>query len=177
MLSSMNTCMWIRWASISAKPEEGGEMSLDIGPLSMSLDNVAMCAAITQNGVLYHHARLGPYNTDHIICFLDAVHCHGAMWRSTPRLRSLYKTPETISHWSAVSELDPFCRKHVTASYLVQTKRTTAQFLYIILHYNAFALVYFYKNKPIWFQSFFRVYCKSFKISLTITFDLVQKCP
>ncbi len=41
MLSSMNTFMWMRWASISAKPEEGGEMPLDKGPLSMSLDNVA----------------------------------------------------------------------------------------------------------------------------------------
>ncbi|XP_016308870.1 uncharacterized protein LOC107663208 [Sinocyclocheilus anshuiensis] len=36
--------------------------------------NITMCAAITQNGVLHHHARLGPYNTDHIIRFLDAVH-------------------------------------------------------------------------------------------------------
>lgn len=36
--------------------------------------NITMCAAITQNGVLHHHAKLGPYNTDHIIRFLDAVH-------------------------------------------------------------------------------------------------------
>ncbi len=37
----MNTLTWMRWASISAKPEEGGEISLDTGPLSMSLDSLA----------------------------------------------------------------------------------------------------------------------------------------
>ncbi|XP_041947824.1 uncharacterized protein LOC121708924 [Alosa sapidissima] len=36
--------------------------------------NITMCAAITNNGVLHHHATLGPYNTAHIITFLDAIH-------------------------------------------------------------------------------------------------------
>lgn len=36
--------------------------------------NITICAAITHNGVLHHHATLGPYNTDHITCFLDPVH-------------------------------------------------------------------------------------------------------
>ncbi len=36
--------------------------------------NITTCAAITQNGVLHHHATLGPYNTNHIIHFLDAAH-------------------------------------------------------------------------------------------------------
>ncbi len=33
-----------------------------------------MCAAIGQNGVLHHHATLGPYNTTHIITFLFTLH-------------------------------------------------------------------------------------------------------
>ncbi|KAM9399517.1 uncharacterized protein ACWYII_031651 isoform 1-T1 [Salvelinus alpinus] len=36
--------------------------------------NITMCAAISQNGVLHHHAILGPYNTAHIIIFLDTLH-------------------------------------------------------------------------------------------------------
>ncbi len=33
-----------------------------------------MCAAISNNGVLHRHATLGPYNTAHIITFLDTLH-------------------------------------------------------------------------------------------------------
>lgn len=36
--------------------------------------NITMCAAITNNGVLHHHATLGPYNTAHIVTFLDAIY-------------------------------------------------------------------------------------------------------
>eukprot|EP00063_Salmo_salar_P061727 XP_014036562.1 PREDICTED: uncharacterized protein LOC106590264 [Salmo salar] len=36
--------------------------------------NITMCAAISQNGVLHHHAILGPYNTAPIITFLDILH-------------------------------------------------------------------------------------------------------
>ncbi len=33
-----------------------------------------MCAAISLRGLLHHHAKLGPYNTQHILTFLDALH-------------------------------------------------------------------------------------------------------
>lgn len=36
--------------------------------------NITLCAAISLRGLLYHHAKLGPYNTEHIITFLDALH-------------------------------------------------------------------------------------------------------
>ncbi|XDV31496.1 hypothetical protein PO909_002487 [Leuciscus waleckii] len=36
--------------------------------------NTTMCAAISQNGVVHHHATIGPYNTAHIIAFLDTLH-------------------------------------------------------------------------------------------------------
>ena len=36
--------------------------------------NITMCAAISQNGVLHNHVTLGPYNTAHIITFLDTLH-------------------------------------------------------------------------------------------------------
>ncbi len=36
--------------------------------------NISMYAAISQNGVVHHHATLGPYNTAHIITFLDTLH-------------------------------------------------------------------------------------------------------
>ena len=36
--------------------------------------NISLCAAISVRGLLYHHAKIGPYNTQHIITFLDALH-------------------------------------------------------------------------------------------------------
>ncbi|XP_042589367.1 uncharacterized protein LOC122138810 [Cyprinus carpio] len=36
--------------------------------------NITMCAAIILRGLLHHHAKLGPYNTQHILPFLDALH-------------------------------------------------------------------------------------------------------
>ncbi len=36
--------------------------------------NITLCAAITQNGVLHHHAHMGPYNTALILTFLDQLH-------------------------------------------------------------------------------------------------------
>ncbi len=36
--------------------------------------NVTLCAAITQNGVLHHHANLGPYNANLILAFLHRLH-------------------------------------------------------------------------------------------------------
>ena len=37
-------------------------------------DNITVCAAITQNGVLHHNDTLGPYNTGHILTFLDTIY-------------------------------------------------------------------------------------------------------
>ncbi|KAK3533815.1 hypothetical protein QTP70_031072 [Hemibagrus guttatus] len=34
----------------------------------------AILNAITQNGILHRHVKLGPYNTAHIITFLDRLH-------------------------------------------------------------------------------------------------------
>lgn len=36
--------------------------------------NITLCAAISLRGVLHHHAKLGPYNTQEILIFLDALH-------------------------------------------------------------------------------------------------------
>ncbi len=36
--------------------------------------NITLCAAISVQGVLHHHATLVPYNTGQIIAFLDAIH-------------------------------------------------------------------------------------------------------
>ncbi|XP_034152906.1 uncharacterized protein LOC114840851 [Esox lucius] len=36
--------------------------------------NITMCAAIGGQGLLHHHATLGPYNTAHLLAFLDALH-------------------------------------------------------------------------------------------------------
>ncbi len=69
----------------------------------------------------------------------------------------LVSKKRNISHWSAVSELDSFCQKHVIYNvwnfirlkntwllqYLVQTSEPQRSFLYIIWHYNALALFYF----------------------------------
>ncbi len=36
--------------------------------------NITMCAAISENGVLTHKPRLGPYNTQHLLTFLDTLY-------------------------------------------------------------------------------------------------------
>lgn len=36
--------------------------------------NITMCAAINHQGILHHHSTLGPYNTAHLITFLDTLH-------------------------------------------------------------------------------------------------------
>lgn len=36
--------------------------------------NITMCAAISQNGVIHHHATFGPYNSAHIITSLNTLH-------------------------------------------------------------------------------------------------------
>ncbi|KAK0149398.1 hypothetical protein N1851_009878 [Merluccius polli] len=36
--------------------------------------NVTMCAAISENGVLTHIPLLGPYNTQHLLTFLDTLY-------------------------------------------------------------------------------------------------------
>ncbi|XP_039882743.1 uncharacterized protein LOC120730413 isoform X3 [Simochromis diagramma] len=36
--------------------------------------NITLCAAICLRGLLHHHAILGPYNSQHILTFLDALH-------------------------------------------------------------------------------------------------------
>eukprot|EP00063_Salmo_salar_P045229 XP_014020064.1 PREDICTED: uncharacterized protein LOC106581979 [Salmo salar] len=36
--------------------------------------NITMCAAVSQQGILHHHANLGPYNTALLITFLDTLH-------------------------------------------------------------------------------------------------------
>lgn len=36
--------------------------------------NITMCAAVSQNGVVHHHATLVPYNTAHFITVLDTLH-------------------------------------------------------------------------------------------------------
>ncbi len=36
--------------------------------------NITMCAAISENGVLTHIPHLGPYNTQHLLTFLDTLY-------------------------------------------------------------------------------------------------------
>lgn len=36
--------------------------------------NITMCAAISENGVLTHIPCLGPYNTQHLLTFLDTLY-------------------------------------------------------------------------------------------------------
>lgn len=65
--SPMSLFSWMRLASISPTPGEGEEhhchRAVVDGP-GLHGGNITMCAAITNNGVLHHHASLGPYNTD-----------------------------------------------------------------------------------------------------------------
>ncbi len=81
------------------------------------------------------------------------------MWRSTPRLGSLYKKTKhltlkrCIGAWFVLPKARDLWRlklhspeNHVTASVSASRSEPQRSFLYIILHYNAFALFSFYPN-------------------------------
>ena len=36
--------------------------------------NITLCATISLRRLLHHHAKLGPYNSQHILTFVDALH-------------------------------------------------------------------------------------------------------
>ncbi|KAM4581429.1 uncharacterized protein PAE49_005983 isoform 1-T1 [Odontesthes bonariensis] len=57
--------------------------------------NITMCAAISLQGLLHHHAKLGPYNTQHIITFLDTL--HDAVVQNRP------EQPRFVVVWDNVS--------------------------------------------------------------------------
>lgn len=67
--------MWMRLASTSPKPGRNviGQRAITNVPGQRGC-NITMWAAITQNGVLHHNAALGPYNTGHMLTFLDAIY-------------------------------------------------------------------------------------------------------
>lgn len=50
-----------------------GQRAIVYGPGQRG-GNISFCATVSFRGLLYHHAKLGPYNTQHIISFLDALH-------------------------------------------------------------------------------------------------------
>ncbi|XP_055521237.1 insertion element IS630 uncharacterized 39 kDa protein-like [Leucoraja erinacea] len=50
-----------------------GQRAIVYGPGQRG-GNISFCAAVSLRGLLCHHAKLGPYNTQHIISFLDALH-------------------------------------------------------------------------------------------------------
>ena len=62
-----------------------------------------MCVAISQNGVLHHHAILGPFNTAHMITFLDNLHNSLIPDVQGPELPRYVIIWDNVSfHWAAV---------------------------------------------------------------------------
>ncbi len=74
----MSSSMWMRQASIWPKPGVRGRNVIGqravVNVPGQRGGNITLCAAISVQGVLHHHATLGPYNTGQIIAFLDALH-------------------------------------------------------------------------------------------------------
>jgi hypothetical protein len=65
--------------------------------------NITMCAAISQNSVLHHHAILGPYNTANIITFLDTLHNRLTPIDQGPEQPRYVIIWDNVSfHWTAV---------------------------------------------------------------------------
>ncbi len=58
--------------------------------------NITLCAAITQNGVLHHHANLGPYNANLILAFLHRLHEIVTALNQVDQMR--YMSFGTMSH-------------------------------------------------------------------------------
>ena len=61
--------------------------------------NITMCAAITQNGVLHLHPYLSPYNTVHILTFLDRLHS-STMYLSTALAHWFHQHPQFLLQYS-----------------------------------------------------------------------------
>ncbi len=74
----MSSFLWMRLVLTSLRQGDCGRNIIGhraiINVPGQRGGNITMCAAISQNGVVHHHATLGPYNTAHIITFLDALH-------------------------------------------------------------------------------------------------------
>ena len=51
----------------------GQRATVDV-PAGLRGGNITMCAAISRNGVQAHNARLGPYNSERLIEFLDGLY-------------------------------------------------------------------------------------------------------
>lgn len=60
-----------------------------------------MCAAISHRGVLHCHATLGPYNTMHLLSFLDGLRDH--VYRLDQREPAQPEQPCCIVIWDNVS--------------------------------------------------------------------------
>ena len=65
-------------ASIWPRPGDGGRNVIGqraiVNVPGQRGGNITLCAAISLQGLLYHHATLGPYNTAHMITFPNTLH-------------------------------------------------------------------------------------------------------
>ncbi|KAI2660049.1 Insertion element IS630 uncharacterized 39 kDa protein [Labeo rohita] len=64
--------------------------------------NITLCAAITQNGVLHHHANLGPYNANLILAFLDRLHEIVTAFKQVDQMRYIVIWDNVSFHWAAL---------------------------------------------------------------------------
>ena len=63
--------------------------------------NISLCAAISLQGLLHHQTKLGPFNTEHIIQFLDAL--HDAAVQDRPEQPRFVVVWDNVSfHWAAL---------------------------------------------------------------------------
>ncbi len=64
--------------------------------------NITLCAAITQNGVLHHHANLGPYNANLILAFLHRLHEIVTALNQVDQMRYIVVWDNVSFHWAAL---------------------------------------------------------------------------
>ncbi len=63
--------------------------------------NMTLCAPISHHGVLHHHATLGPYNTQHLLDFLNRL--FGSIIQHEARMPGRAEQPQYVVIWDNVS--------------------------------------------------------------------------
>ncbi len=73
MTTITNSYIWMRQVLIW--PRQGGEVGISLasGQPSKYLDNITMCAAISEDGVVGRRPHIGPFNSALLVTFLDEL--------------------------------------------------------------------------------------------------------
>lgn len=81
--------------------------------------NITLCAAIPQHGVVLRHAKTVPYNTPHILAFLDRLHHIGTAGNEMHQMQYTVIWDNVSFHRSALVQNWFQHHPHLTVLYLL----------------------------------------------------------